>query len=1000
MHNAGLRHIQSRFLDGLYIKRLDFSYNQMVEIDDQAFTGMSPIVQELILAHNNLTKIPAVAITPLNTILRLDLSNNSITDISHEDAFPSLPKYLYLTNNQITHLTPHQFASFNQIEMIDLTGNIITEIPDECMARLQQLRQLFLGENHIHTIGKNAFANSSIVILSLINNELTEISEGMLDGMPRLQSVVFKGNKIKFVHHNAFYNTPSVIKIDLSDNEIVDLSPSTFLAQLNLQMIDLRNNKLPRTPYAALNHRVGTVFLQENPLVCTEKIHMLQDGLAVFVADSEDVICGGRSTPLPTSSSESVPTQPPKRLNIRPAGAFQQDSLLLQGRQEPTEVVPHASNTKAERYESSHAETTDDPDTVQPLPVSILDEPQTQNQAIDRGSSTESSSAMTRQYTLPSTVVIMPKASKAVIPQQFSPRSKSPSQKEQTACSCFDNLDGSVIRCSGQEGPMMVEQMKKLHFEIRELTLENANIVEIGPRAFKNLRIRKLVLDKNRIKAIHKDALRGLENVLQELSLAQNKLTEVPSDAIAGMRALSVLNLKCNRIGNLTKSVFQKLDSLIDVNLSCNEVCEVSSDVFDGVRNTLQNLILDSNCLRMFPAGAVKNMEALIALHLKGNKINTIGEGELTNLTSLAMLSLSNNNISFIHPSALQNTPNLRYVYLAGNKIQSLASGTMTQLKQTQVLDLAFNQLSEIGEETFAGLESLQHLNLESNNIQSIASGAFAGIPLLLLWLPNNCLNLITPATFQGALFLRQLSLANNNIKEIQPLSFNHLANLHTVDLANNRIRSLQQGAIQGSDHLTVRLQENPMVCLQDGFHVMNGNQAINLTTEPNNICKTNWHDESDKVCSKATTSPVTLQCCKRNSVAVSALITSTAAPATTSTEEDEPEDEKETEEKDDGDDEVDRQAVSRAHSNEEETTTGTTRSSSTYQTTRAPTRTLQVRERGSSQHLDTFRRNSNLFAAPGHIHEENHEVTNVFMCNMVADWQLKVYQEAMKKKA
>ncbi|KAK6030712.1 leucine Rich repeat-containing domain protein, partial [Ostertagia ostertagi] len=410
------------------------------------------------------------------------------------------------------------------------------------------------------------------------------------------------------------------------------------------------------------------------------------------------------------------------------------------------------------------------------------------------------------------TILLLPAACLAYCPEFF---------KNQTACSCFDNLDGSVIRCSGQEGPMMVEQMKKLHFEIRELTLENANIVEIGPRAFKNLRIRKLVLDKNRIKAIHKDALRGLENVLQELSLAQNKLTEVPSDAVAGMRALSVLNLKCNRIGNLTKSVFQNLDSLIDVNLSCNEVCEVSSDVFDGVRNTLQNLILDMNCLKMFPAGAVKNMEALIALHLKGNK----------------------------------NTPNLRYVYLAGNKIQSLAAGTMTQLKQAQVLDLAFNQLSEIGEETFSGLESLQHLNLESNNIQSIASGAFAGIPLLLLWLPNNCLNSVTPATFQGALFLRQLSLANNNIKEIQVkysrLFIHHLANLHTVDLANNRIRSLQQGAIQGSDHLTVRLQENPMVCLQDGFHVMNGNQAINLTTEPNNICKTNWRDESDKVCLK-----------------------------------------------------------------------------------------------------------------------------------------------------
>ncbi|KHJ77569.1 hypothetical protein OESDEN_22811, partial [Oesophagostomum dentatum] len=67
---------------------------------------------------------------------------------------------------------------------------------------------------------------------------------------------------------------------------------------------------------------------------------------------------------------------------------------------------------------------------------------------------------------------------------------------------------------------------------------------------------------------------------------------------------------------------FHNLTSLIDVNLSCNEICDVSPNTFDGVRNTLQNLILDTNCLEKFPAGAVKNMESLIALHLKYNKVS------------------------------------------------------------------------------------------------------------------------------------------------------------------------------------------------------------------------------------------------------------------------------------------------------------------------------------------------------------------------------------------
>ncbi|KAL6724265.1 hypothetical protein Aduo_019169 [Ancylostoma duodenale] len=443
MHNANLRSIPPRFLAGLYIKRLDLSYNQMVEISDDAFSGMSPVVQELLLTHNNLTKIPVTAIATLGTILRVDLSNNSIADISDSDAIPSLPKlydinlgsnkicsihssafrnvkdsiqiinlghnclnsvpsssirglkqlqalhmqknnitalealnflnlpvlnllnlagnkisdvnrqaflnvpqlkYLYLTNNRISKLTPHQFASFDQIEMIDLTGNEITDIPSECMAQLPQLRQLFLGGNRIQTIGKNAFANSSIVILSLVNNQLKEITEGMLDGMPNLQSVVFKNNKINSIHQNAFYNAPSIVMIDLSDNQLFDLPPSTFLAQLNLQMIDLRNNKIIRTPYAAFNRRVGTVFLQENPLVCTEKVHMLQDGVAVFIATSNDLICGGKitttsTTAAPVKMQKLSPRRPSTAEVRKPSGAFQQAGLV-QEEQEQQEAIP------------------------------------------------------------------------------------------------------------------------------------------------------------------------------------------------------------------------------------------------------------------------------------------------------------------------------------------------------------------------------------------------------------------------------------------------------------------------------------------------------------------------------------------------------------------------------------------------------------------------------------------------------------------------------------
>lgn len=64
----------------------------MVKLDSNAFSGMSPVLQELILTHNNLTEIPSVALAEVKTLLKLDLSNNTIGDLTAEQAIPALPK--------------------------------------------------------------------------------------------------------------------------------------------------------------------------------------------------------------------------------------------------------------------------------------------------------------------------------------------------------------------------------------------------------------------------------------------------------------------------------------------------------------------------------------------------------------------------------------------------------------------------------------------------------------------------------------------------------------------------------------------------------------------------------------------------------------------------------------------------------------------------------------------------------------------------------------------
>ncbi|KAK0396387.1 hypothetical protein QR680_001701 [Steinernema hermaphroditum] len=391
--------------------------------------------------------------------------------------------------------------------------------------------------------------------------------------------------------------------------------------------------------------------------------------------------------------------------------------------------------------------------------------------------------------------------------------------QNQTACSCSNYIDGAIIRCNGPSGPMIVDELKKTQIAISELALENANIIEISARAFKNLRIKKLVLDNNRIRKIQADAFNGLENTLQDLSINFNKLSKVPSEALVGLRVLSVLSIKCNQIGDIEGSLFKNMPSLIELNLSGNKISKIDGVAFDEVKNTLQSLVLDNNEMSEVPAEAIRNLDSLIALHLKNNQISKLDKLQIVNMTSLSMLTLSGNQISSIDKNFIMNSPKIFYIYLNNNNIGSIELGTLAQFSDVQTLDLSYNHLAEVTTDMFRSLEHLQHLNLEGNSITDIAPGAFSATPLLLLWLPHNCLTSITLSTFQGAPYLRQISLADNNIRNIQ---------------ASSRHR-----------------KQNPMVCSQDGFHVMNGREAINLTTEPNLVCKTDYTHDIQDICPK-----------------------------------------------------------------------------------------------------------------------------------------------------
>nr|CAD2180235.1 unnamed protein product [Meloidogyne enterolobii] len=307
--------IHKSFFDNVKhsLQTINLGHNLLEEVPASSLRGFR-MLMALHLHNNNLKNLPQLSFMNLPVLSLLNLAANQIRSI-HRQAFLNVPqlRFLYLSANQLSEVQPFQFSSFERLEMLDLSNNKLEDLPNDTFAGLPILKQLYLGENLIEHLQPEAFSsNSSIAVLILEQNRISELQKDVFRNLHQLQQLSLKANKIRSIDASTFRGNPSLAMLDLSHNEIIDLAPGTFLNQLNLLLVDLSNNKIIRTPYGAFGRRVATVLLKDNPLVCVEKIHMLQQGNGLFIPNSNDAICGeykdhdiSNTTTIPSSEIES-----------------------------------------------------------------------------------------------------------------------------------------------------------------------------------------------------------------------------------------------------------------------------------------------------------------------------------------------------------------------------------------------------------------------------------------------------------------------------------------------------------------------------------------------------------------------------------------------------------------------------------------------------------------------------------------------------------------------
>ncbi|XP_040195934.1 transforming growth factor beta activator LRRC32 [Rana temporaria] len=285
----------------LTLTHLDLSYNNIKSIPEDFFSSM-PMLKFLNLSQNCMEYFTFGHTVTLNFLEELDLSGNSLQNMSL--AALSLPnlKILYLQNNKLHFTESRTFQGLPNIAFINLQNNnvelcgLTMEMPTQNMEKgqcisffnISSLQHLNLRENMLQVIPERAFYGTSLTFLDVSRNLGLFIAKDALKGLE---------NSLEVLHleDNAIFNLnidlPLLVQLrylNLSGNHLTWLP--TWKRNCQLETLDLSNNSfsnLKDSNIPVLENTLRILSLTGNPLGCCENgwiIHMVRKNTVTITA--------------------------------------------------------------------------------------------------------------------------------------------------------------------------------------------------------------------------------------------------------------------------------------------------------------------------------------------------------------------------------------------------------------------------------------------------------------------------------------------------------------------------------------------------------------------------------------------------------------------------------------------------------------------------------------------------------------------------------------------
>lgn len=335
----------------------------------------------------------------------------------------------------------------------------------------------------------------------------------------------------------------------------------------------------------------------------------------------------------------------------------------------------------------------------------------------------------------------------------------------------------------------------------------------------KNLRryTKLVVLDfsDNRLKNLPENALQGFTS-LELLNLAKNSfdswLSINPTEVLRPAINLKILDLSHNKFKTLGNLANQELLISPSLETLILENCGITS--IHG-RSPLGGLInLRVLKLNYNPLLRIQNLVSptLKSFSASNCELSNIQHNEFAYLPSLTYLTLSHNyrlelsksNIVFsntirfldisycniLYPS-IQGFPSLRKAVLNHNMIRSLGSNEFLNNTKLEYLDLSYNNIGSLRHDTFRGLGSLKQLDLSWNEIAQMPENSLQPMPSLTQI--KLARNYITKVGHLKSTSLAIMDMSYCEINEIGKDSLEGLPSLVDLDLSHNLLAHIPE---------------------------------------------------------------------------------------------------------------------------------------------------------------------------------------------------------------